>query len=247
MDDHNNNYNYTDINIGFGVPFHDPYEVPFSPSYFNVTNPTLDDLSNINDNNINNNNGAISSYCPLPQQQNFNNGISTSYSALPPLPQQQDFTNGGFSASYSPLPQQQDYINNGGVSASYSALPSLPQQQDFTNNGFQLQQGQGSTSTSYPFSYPMNPLMQDQFSQSNFSIGGQQQQGGVVAGNFQQEVSSTLHIGEQSQQSPNGNDQGVTQSLKLGVYRDYWPPTKAPFFCNCCEVLRVILHTNGKF
>ncbi|KAJ1423401.1 RWP-RK domain [Sesbania bispinosa] len=67
----------------FVVPYNDPYESPFSPTFFNLDNPipTLADLSN--------NNAPIPTLTSLPQQNHF--GLQQGQSSnLPPFPPVQD-------------------------------------------------------------------------------------------------------------------------------------------------------------
>ncbi|OIW06143.1 hypothetical protein TanjilG_01770 [Lupinus angustifolius] len=75
----------------FVVPYRDPYDTPLSPSIFNLTNPTISDLSN----NVNNNyNGLV----PLPQQIEYGDGNGVqgvNHPLLDPMMSNYYFPNGG--------------------------------------------------------------------------------------------------------------------------------------------------------
>ncbi|CAL0333609.1 unnamed protein product [Lupinus luteus] len=75
----------------FIVPYRDPYDSPLSPSIFNLTNPTISELSN----NVNNNyNGLL----PLPQQIEYEHGNGVqgvNHPLLDPMTSSYYFPNGG--------------------------------------------------------------------------------------------------------------------------------------------------------
>lgn len=158
----------------FVVPYRDPYDTPLSPSIFNLTNPTLADLS------INNNNNVPT----LTDLSNNNNNILAA------------------------VPQQIHHGHGNGV-----------QQVDHNN----------------PFP---DPMVQDHFVQmGNYfpNAGG---------GNFEAGPSQ-LHE-TPIHQPPNGYF-GLQNYNNDVLPLSYWPQLPAPFSCSCCQVLREIIHTNGKF
>lgn len=221
--------------------FSDPYERPISPSFFNMSNPTLADLS------INNNNGPTamshqnhhevfqqrqnSNYNGVLQQRqsgNYNDPFSNSL-----LSQQnhhgviQQGHGSNFDQFPTPLSHQQ---NNRG--SNNDDLFTIIQQSKLNHHEV-LQQGQGgnnnNNNNNETFSHPM---VEDQNVNNNFTFGGN---------NF--EVGSTSQIHDNQNQP--ANDIPVLLNHAEVLALDQWPPAPLPYFCSCCHVLREIIHANG--
>lgn len=270
----------------------DCFENSLDPSFFNMSNPTLADLSIDKNNNnvgptslsqqtqhinlsINNNNGPhqnlhgvglVSNFNDLfstpPSQENYyghggsnNNGNDPFNSNV--LPQQNHSGNNDPFAYNLESPENDHHIQqlHGGCNDPYMYNLVPPE-----NHHEYIQQGQGGNIDSFSdvmlqqnhhdvqqhghghgsanetFSVPM---VQDQYDQTNnnFSFG---------INSLEVDGSSSRMYENQQQSIPAIQIPVLLNQTELRTLNQ-WPPTETPYFCSCCQVLREIIHTDGKF
>ncbi|WJX35390.1 hypothetical protein P8452_23388 [Trifolium repens] len=241
-------------------------ENSIDPDFFNMTNPTLADLSR---DNSSNNNGPLSNHHGLGilqwgQSSNFNDHFTT------PLSQQ----------NHHDVNIQMSQQNQHGVFHDTNALSQQnhQQRQGGNNDPFHYnlispednQQGQVSNSDQFQYNLisPENnqqgqggnngPLFTNEMSHhggnsQSFPQAMVQEQ--YVENNNNNNFSlggNNFEVGGTSSQMHENQQQNLP-SIQIPVLPnhdqvlaiDQWPPTQLPFFCSCCQVLREIIHTNG--
>ena len=242
----------------------DCFENSIDPSFFNMSNPSLADLSidknnnnvgptalspqtqHINLSNTNIPNGTHQNHHGVGMVSNFNDLFSTpsSQENYYGLQQNQCSNNDPFVYNLESSENDHDIQQvHGGSNDPFIynlAAPEnhhdIQQGRDGNVDSFSdvMLQQHGYGSTNETFSVPM---VQDQYDQNNnnFSFGTNSLE---VGG------SSSIMYENQQQSEPEIQIPVSLNQTEMRVLNQ-WPPTETPYFCSCCQVLREIIHADG--